>query len=132
PSEQASLGGGDAGVRPSSGLVQRLEVRQNGLDPVPDLASLALKPRVLFFERRQPLARAGLFAKLRLRFVEPLLQRVALAAQLLNRGHGALHALVEPRQDLAFFRSGERHLFFFLFLHSTFTGSSSATRAATF
>src|SRR5207253_205102 len=80
-------------------LFQGFEIAENRLDAIADLASLALEAIELVG------VRVILFRDLRLRFVGALSERVALAAQFLNRGDGALHALVELREDLAFFRS---------------------------
>ena len=99
-------------------------------DPIPNLAALLLEPVVLFLERRHAFRRPFVIAHLGLGGFEPRLQRIALAAQLLDQGHRALHALVQPREDFRFFGAGQRHLVFLRFLHSIFTGRSSATRDA--
>ena len=64
-------------------------------------------------------------------------ERVALAAQLLNRGDRFLYAVVEPPEDFCFFGAGKGQLslsrFFFTFvfsLQSSFTGSIAARRDA--
>src|SRR5207244_3687445 len=86
-------------------LFERFEIRENRFDAVADLAALAAEARTVVVD-----------------LVEPLLQLVALAAQLLNRGDGALDFLTQPLQDLV--------VGLCRFLHSSFTGSMSARRAA--
>src|SRR6266542_4958111 len=88
-----------------SSLLQRFEIREDRFDAVADLAALAAEARAVVVD-----------------LVEALLQRVALAAQLLNRGDGALDLLTQPLQDLV--------VSLCRFFHSSFTGSMSARRAA--
>ena len=48
---------------------------------------------------------------------EARLESVALAAQVGNHGHGPLHALAQPGEDLRLFRSVHGCLFIVFFLH---------------
>src|SRR5947207_3372030 len=112
-------------------FIQYFQAPQNPLDPIPDLSTLAREALVLLFEGREPFAGVVLVAQLRFRRLGARLQSVALAAEVVDHGDGALHPFAEAHQDLSLFGSCERELFFLRFLHSTFTGSSSATRAAT-
>src|SRR5207248_1025175 len=91
-------------------LFQRFQIRENRLDAVADLAALAAEARAVLVD-----------------LLEALLERVALAAQLLNRGDGALDLLAQALQDLVVGLGGVGRRFF---RHSSFTGSMPARRDA--
>src|SRR5262249_29389058 len=98
--------------------IERLQIRQDRLDAIADLVALLAQARAFLFE-----VTAAAF--------ELRLERVAFAAELLNRGDRLLHALLQPREDLVF-TSRENHLLQrFLFHHDTsFTGRVDVSRCA--
>src|SRR5205085_10470415 len=86
------------------------EIREDRLNPIADLAPLFFEAVVLFLDFTESRRRVALLAQFRLRIIESRLQRIALAAQLLNRRDRFFDAIREARQNFCFFRIRERHL----------------------